>query len=101
MFRTILVNERTIDSYKIKMGKEKVKYEDWMGDDSDNANEAFSGALVKSHAAVQLEKTYGGDDRFKITGGEFSYKVDLKKADKASIKFDLTKMERDNMEQKK
>lgn len=48
---------------------------------------------------MQLEKTYGGDDRFKITGGGWG-SVDLKLAEK-SEKFDISKMERDNLNYKK
>lgn len=73
----------------------KVKYTDWMGSDEDQeetsqgqggqiqkedefAQERFEG--LDGHMRLQLEKTYGGDDRFKLTD---DFTVSFKDANKA------------------
>lgn len=56
----------------------KVNFEDWMGGDSDDgdkkslnfnkifADDKFSKREKKGHLLLQLQKTYKGDDRFKL-----------------------------------
>mmetsp|Transcript_27030 Transcript_27030/g.41169 ORF Transcript_27030/g.41169 Transcript_27030/m.41169 type:complete len:121 (+) Transcript_27030:1-363(+) len=65
----------------------KVSYNDWMGDDEDDqsqqedagfAQDRFEG--LDGHMRLQLQKTYGGDDRFKLTE---DFDVSLKDANKS------------------
>ena len=52
---------------------DKVKYSDWMQDSDENDNQpnAFDQSRfddgLEGHMRLQLEKTFGGDDRFKLT----------------------------------
>jgi hypothetical protein len=58
-----------VDEGKKKEGK-KVRFEDWMGDSEEERDHDFSQTRFEGrdgHLRLQLEKTYKGDDRFKLT----------------------------------